>query len=423
MMRHFKTVWAVCLACSLGLAAGCSDDQQNGDGDKTDAVASAMKYAPPGAVGVVHIDFKAVAGDVLAELRKHKDQLGGISDAELDQVAATMAKIDSLDMFFARDPAGPKFVGVFRTPLAPADMTLLRKLASEPVTLVKAANGRYDDTKGGKRMIFGAEADHLDSGTILIGPLDMLTPEFVAKLGPGDNATLLAMLGEVDTSRPLWAAVGLEFVLDGSAPTRILASLDPRGSGSGGGTFVFRSNRHAEMANKGLLGRPGKPFPSLFSTERDGSTLTLQVKGGSLFIPRALVAFFRTRQMAREAVSEANLRELSKAIIMYATEHEEKMPPDLKALERYLDDTRNVLRSPLSKGKLPADQSDYVYIPLGTLYRLFAAAPETIMLYERPENHDGKGTIVAFSDGHTERVDMARFKELLKAAQALAKQP
>ena len=410
-MRHFKIVWAACLACSLGLAAGCSDD-------KAKAVEAAMEYAPPGAVGVLHVDYKALVADVLAELRKHRDRLGGISEADLDQIAAAAAKMDSVDLFIAPGLPEPKVVGVVRTSLAPGDiMSLLQTLGAEPGTMTKGDNGRYHYTKTRVRLIFGSEADDLDSGIVLVAPPDVLTDEFVAKLGSDDNATLRDLLGEVDTSRPVWATVGLEFLPGESAPTRILASLDPRGDGSGGGTFVFRSEKHAEMSNKGILGRPGKPFPSLFSIERDGATLTMQVKGGSPFIPRALAVFFRTRQMAREAVSEVKLRQLSKAIVAYAAEYEGKMPPDLKAVARYLDNLDKALRSPLSKGKLPAGQSDYVYIPVG---RLFDAAPETIMLYERPENHDGKGTMVAFTDGHVEQVDMARFKQLLKAARALS---
>ena len=420
-MRYFRIVLAVCLACSLGLAEGCSDDRQGGDGakpnaDKANAVASAMKYAPPGAVGVVHIDFKALAGDVLVELRKHKDQLEGMSDAELDQAAATVAKIDSLDMFFAKGPAEPKFIGVFRTLLAPADMAILKKLASEPVTLVKAANGRYDNTKGGTRMIFGAEADDLDSGIMLVGPLDMLTPEFVAKLGRGDNATLLALLGEIDTSRPLWAAVGLEFVPARDAPAKILASLDPRGSGSGSGTIVFKSEKGAVRAAEEIAGFQ-------FSTECDGATLTIQFKGSGPFIPRVLEAMFKARQkarqMVRETISMANLQQLATAIYNCAVDNDGKMPPDLKALEPYLDDMPKVLTSPLSKGKLPAGESDYVYIPLGNVMRI-RDPTQAIMLYERLENHDGKGTLAAFLDGHVQRLDMEKFKQLLKAAQALS---
>ena len=422
-MRHFKIVLAVCLACWLGLAAGCSDDPKTGGDDKANAdkaraVEFAMKYAPPGAIGVVHVDLKTVAGDILAELRKHKEQMKGISDAELDQVAATVARIDSVDMFFTKGPAGPKIVTVFRTPLAPADMTLLRKLASEPITLVKADNGRYDYIKGGMRAIFGAEADDLDSGVMLMGPLDMLTAEFVATLGRGDNATLLALLGEVDTSRPLWAVAGLEFVPDGAAPAKILASLDPRGPGRGSGTIAFKSERRAELAAEGIAGDE-MPFAGLFSVQRDGTTVTIQLKSSGPLIPRAVASIFKVRRMAREAVSAANLNMLSKTIVMYAAEHDERMPPDLKALAPYLDGMRDVLRSPLSKGKLPASESDYVYIPLGRMTDI-RGPHETIVLYERPENHDGKGTIAAFADGHVERVDMERFKELLKAAQALS---
>jgi prepilin-type processing-associated H-X9-DG protein len=253
-----------------------------------------------------------------------------------------------------------------------------------------------------------------------VGPLDVLTAEFVAKLGRGDNAKLLAMLSEVDTSRPLWAAVALEFIPANDAPPKILASLDPRGSGSGSGTLVFKNERGAARAAEGIAGDHSPlPFANWFSANRDGSTVTIQLKGSGPFMPRAVEAMFKARQMARETMSMNNLAQLAKATHSYAADNDGKMPPDLKALERYLDDMPKVLTSPLSKRKLPAGESDYVYIPLGNLMRI-PDPTQTIMLYERPENHDGKGTIAVFVDGHVERLDMEKFKQLLKAAQALS---
>ena len=261
---------------------------------------------------------------------------------------------------------------------------------------------------------------------MLVGPPKVLTAEAVATLGRADNAKLRAMLDnvldKVDTSQPLWGAVAYDFALAGPYAFFVRASLDPRGSGSGSGTLVFFHEDEAAEVAEGF-GRDRSPTLGLISAQRDGATVTMRIKSDGPFIPLAIDAAFKGRRMARETVSSSNLRQLSMAIVVYESENDGKMPPDLKALATHVDemDMGNVLKSPLSKGKLPAGESDYVYIPLGRLTEIHKPS-ETIMLYERPENHDGKGTIVAFIDGHVERVDMKKFKKLLKAAQALAKE-
>ena len=113
------------------------------------------------------------------------------------------------------------------------------------------------------------------------------------------------------------------------------------------------------------------------------------------------------------------LRQLAIGIMGYMANNNGKMPPDLKALVPYIEDIE-MLRSPLSKGTLPTGESDYVYICVGSMMRLLRP-DETMVIYERLENYDGKGTIAAFADGHVERVeDMERFKDLLAKSEALA---
>ena len=424
-MRHFTIALAVCLA------AGCSDDPQNGgnkaSGSKADGVALAMKYAPPGAIGAIHVDCAAVAGDFLAELRKQRKAFEDLSGAELDRIAAIVAKIDVADVFVVAGPAEmkgrsmPKVIGVFRTRLAPAEiMTVLQDLGSGPASPVKGDNGRYDDAKEGLRMIVGAEADDLDSGVVLVAKLDVLTDEFVAKLGSGDNAKLRALLGEVDTSRPLWAALGLDVVVpDKDAPIKILASLDPRGSGSGSGAFVFRNEKYGQRAAK-TLGHDVSRFGDLFSTKHDGAAVTIHLKRGGPLMPRLVAAITKAMRMARESRSMSNLSNLVVGVMAYAADNDGKSPPDLKALAPYVENMPEMLKSPMSKGTLPPGESDYVYIRVGSAMRL--SRPQDIMvLYERPENYDGKGTMAAFADGHVERVkDMERFKDLLAKSKALA---
>ncbi|MHC4984016.1 MAG: hypothetical protein ACYTF6_12725, partial [Planctomycetota bacterium] len=312
----------------------------------------------------------------------------------------------------------PDFLAVFRTSLTADEFTsLARKFEAVGGALKAAGNGRYDTEPLGLRLILGSEADDLAEGIILFGPRRLLDDESLGKLGTGDNKNLRKMLKGVDTSVPCWVAVSLEFIRDEEAPAKFVGSFDPRGKGSGRGVMTFRDEQSARMAVRELADEDF-PLSDLFSFDREGKVVTVRPKGEGNFVERSVQACDKSvrqaRQMARRVASMSNVRELAFAVMSYSASHAGNMPESLQAVEAYLA-LADFPKSPLSKDKR-GRQPDYIYVRFSRI----AAVPHpsrTILIYERLENYDGKGTTVAFVDGHVEWVDAEKFRQLLKASQ------
>ena len=165
------------------------------------------------------------------------------------------------------------------------------------------------------------------------------------------------------------------------------------------------------------------PEITAISSDKDGLTVESygSVPAGGLLtaVPALGVSILmpglsRARFLAKRASSATNVSNIGKAIAMYQAAYRDESPPDFEALIKdgqapgiFVSPLGNY-KGPLVQGKMPACD-DYVYI------RLPGSAPaDLIMVYEKPENHKGKGTIVLFADIHIEVVDMPRFRELLK---------
>jgi len=105
----------------------------------------------------------------------------------------------------------------------------------------------------------------------------------------------------------------------------------------------------------------------------------------------------------------SNLKQLSLAVIMYADEHDGKLPENFDQAKKYYGNPK-VLESPL-KPKGFAGPS-YIYI---SGHSVKAESPaRQIVIYENPEYC--KDTInAAFLDGHVERMQRDRFREMLEA--------
>jgi len=133
------------------------------------------------------------------------------------------------------------------------------------------------------------------------------------------------------------------------------------------------------------------------------------VAGGAIGAGILMPALARSRQQARHAVSMTNMKQLGLAVIMYADEHDGKLPDSLEQAKQYYKDSK-VLESPL-KPKGFAGPS-YIYVSGQTMN---TGSPATqIVAYENPEYC--KDTINAlFLDGHVERMQRDRFRETLEA--------
>jgi len=128
----------------------------------------------------------------------------------------------------------------------------------------------------------------------------------------------------------------------------------------------------------------------------------------------------RTRALAQRAVSMSNVKSIAVAIMMYTADNNNMYPPNLEAIKEYVE-SEKVFVSPVSGRKPPqvvdgkiVGEIDYIYIPPGRIAEIENPG-ETIVIYERPENYDFKGTVAGFADGHVEWISLERFDELMKA--------
>ena len=133
------------------------------------------------------------------------------------------------------------------------------------------------------------------------------------------------------------------------------------------------------------------------------------VAGGAVGAAILMPALARARQQAKHAVSMSNLKQLGLAVIMYADDHQGKLPDDFEQAKQYYGDSK-VLESPL-KPKGFAGPS-YIFVKGHTMK---ADSPaRQIVIYENPQYC--QDTINAlFLDGHVERMQRDRFLETLEA--------
>jgi len=133
------------------------------------------------------------------------------------------------------------------------------------------------------------------------------------------------------------------------------------------------------------------------------------VAGGAIGAGILMPALARAKQQARYVASMSNLKQLGLAVIMYADEHDGKLPDNIEQAKEFYNDSK-ILESPL-KPKGFAGPS-YIYV---SGHSMKAESPaRQIVIYENPEYC--KDTINAlFLDGHVEKMPRDRFIETLKA--------
>ena len=104
----------------------------------------------------------------------------------------------------------------------------------------------------------------------------------------------------------------------------------------------------------------------------------------------------------------SNLKQLGLAVIMYADEHDGKLPENIEQAKQYYQDSK-VLESPLKPKNF--DGPSYIYV---NGHSMKAESPaRQIIIYENPGYC--QGTINAlFLDGHVERMQRNRFLETLE---------
>ena len=146
---------------------------------------------------------------------------------------------------------------------------------------------------------------------------------------------------------------------------------------------------------EGLLYSATSPFQfgyvqSQFSGGASIATIAILI---SILLP----SLSRARTLSKRTVSAANLRVIGQGCMIYAMDHNDKMPPDLEALIDGEMITPKVFDVPADDAKAPG-QSSYLYINGQTLND----DPRNVLVYERPDINDGEGTNILFLDAQVE---------------------
>ncbi len=133
------------------------------------------------------------------------------------------------------------------------------------------------------------------------------------------------------------------------------------------------------------------------------------VAGAAVGAGVMMPALHRTRKQAKHAVSMSNLKQLGLALMIYADEHDGKLPDSIEQARQYYRDSK-ILDSPQKPAGF--DGPSYIYVKG---HSLEAELPSRMVLaYENPEYLDDKVPVL-FLDGHVEKMSRDRFVEALEA--------
>jgi prepilin-type processing-associated H-X9-DG protein len=128
------------------------------------------------------------------------------------------------------------------------------------------------------------------------------------------------------------------------------------------------------------------------------------VAGVALGMGILMPALARTRQLAQRMTSGSNLSGIGKACLIYANDHDDKLPPNLEALVKDASLSPESLESKLKPEDF--DGPSYIYIP-GQTMSMF---PGNILAYDNPE-FCRDGVNVLYLDCHVAFVKPEEFRE------------
>jgi prepilin-type processing-associated H-X9-DG protein len=166
------------------------------------------------------------------------------------------------------------------------------------------------------------------------------------------------------------------------------------------------------------------PFPGsgIFASQQVD---TIGVGGSALAVSILLPSLNRARETANRVKCASNERQIGQAILLYSNDNRGKYPPDLAALIKTQDITVNEFICPSSDNAVPPEvaagdinakaawvnaHSSYVYVGKGMNN---AAGADTVVLYEKTDDHDKDGVNILWGDGHVSWEAMPAAQQLI----------
>jgi len=408
-----------------------------------------MKFAPDGAAGVLLVEPKALARDLLAAIAKEPEFKSWDANM-LAAIGRFAGKIESLDLFAMPPASDDKRLGgylvVIRGALRAADVNaLLRALeGGEGDVLQKKGDekGRYEfeSDKIPLEFVFGGDANDLPAGVVLAGIEERVAPKALAALGKGKHEDLDKLLKDVDTAAPVWgAALAGKLDWGKDAFSWIAGGVYLTGGGPCKVAMQFADANGAEKQLADLLAdaNAGDGWSKFLTTVAkpacEGSRLTLSGKSKDSLVPAMVAAWAESRKAEKRDESLMLLREIGGEMVVYSADHDDLLPADLLVMVKDKALPAGALVSPVSGRTVKTDdkglpeagfESDYLCVKYPMpLHKIKESKPK-VLAYERPENYKNEGTAVLYVDGHVEFVKLDEFNKQLKATQDwIAAQP
>jgi prepilin-type processing-associated H-X9-DG protein len=169
------------------------------------------------------------------------------------------------------------------------------------------------------------------------------------------------------------------------------------------------------------------PFPGASALVSQQSAILGET---ALMTSILLPSLNRARETANRVKCASNLRQIGQGCVMYANDHKGAYPPDLGAiiknyeipLDSFVCPTRGTPVPPEifsatddKKAAWVNENTDYVYLGKGMNN---TATPDTVVCYEKRDNHGGDGMNILFGDGHIEFLRMPDAKKMIEKTNA-----
>jgi prepilin-type processing-associated H-X9-DG protein len=165
-----------------------------------------------------------------------------------------------------------------------------------------------------------------------------------------------------------------------------------------------------------------EPFPGSTLVASDPAITALYMEPAMISV--LLPSLNRAREQANRVKSASNLRQIGQAGLIYANEHNGKLPPDLATMFKEEDLTPSVFVNPRTNTPMPPpgdkdataqwveEHSDYVWLGKG---KNASIGPDAILAYEKLDEVT-EGANMLFGDGHVEWMPMPEAQRLIEKA-------